>query len=305
MIPKVSIIIPTFNRSMFLSRAVNSVLHQTSHDFELIIIDDASTDFTAQVSSGFADERIKYIRHTHNQGGAVARNTGLKVAQGQYICFLDDDDELLPMKLERQLAQFQLAGPHIGVLYCGWQYIFNSRIIKLYKPHLKGDVFPQMLAHCFTVTNALLIKAECFKKSGYFDTTLKGCQDWDMWIRIAKHYAFDYVEDILVNCHIHGQQISAKLADKIEARSIILSKYLSDLAITPKAYSVQLGRLGVLCCLKGDIRIGVGYILKGIRHNFLNWKNYVYIILLFLDFFKKGTLRSFVTEKHGDFTLFY
>src|SRR4030042_5052103 len=101
--PTVSIIIPTYNRAHLVMRAINSVLDQSFQDFEIIIVDDASRDNTEKMVSGIRDKRIFYIRHEKNRGGSAARNTGIKQARGEYIAFLDSDDEWLPEKLEKQL----------------------------------------------------------------------------------------------------------------------------------------------------------------------------------------------------------
>src|SRR5258705_13939604 len=100
---QVSVVIPTHNRSEFLRSAIASVLGQTYQDFELIVVDDASTDSTAEVVVSFNDSRIKFIRHQTNQGGSAARNTGIRASKCDYIAFLDDDDEWSPRKLSKQV----------------------------------------------------------------------------------------------------------------------------------------------------------------------------------------------------------
>ena len=107
--PTVSIIIPTYNRAHLIGRAIQSVLNQTYQNFEIIVVDDGSTDNTEEMIKEFQkhDKRIKYIRHEKNRGGAAARNTGIKVARGEYIAFQDSDDEWLPEKLEKQMDVFQ------------------------------------------------------------------------------------------------------------------------------------------------------------------------------------------------------
>ena len=103
----VSVIITTYNRAHLVGKAIKSVLNQTFQDFELIVVDDGSTDNTEEVINSFNDTRIRYIRHKINKGGNAARNTGLRNSKGEYIAFLDSDDEWLPEKLERQLEVFK------------------------------------------------------------------------------------------------------------------------------------------------------------------------------------------------------
>lgn len=115
--PTVSIIIPTYNRRQSIGRFIKSVLNQTYRDFELIIVDDGSTDNTRELVAGFNNERIRYVRHEENKGEAAARNTGIKAARGEYIASHDSDDEWLHEKLAKQIRAFENCSPEIGVVY--------------------------------------------------------------------------------------------------------------------------------------------------------------------------------------------
>src|SRR2546429_9117536 len=117
--PKVSVIIPTYNRAEFLCSAITSVLNQTFHNFEIIVVDDASQDHTREVMNSLGDKRIRYIRHEKNKGVAATRNTGLVNAKGTYIAFLDDDDEWLPEKLQKQFNLLESCQNIVGVVYTG------------------------------------------------------------------------------------------------------------------------------------------------------------------------------------------
>ena len=108
------------------SRAIQSVLDQTYEDFELIVVDDGSTDNTEEVVKNFGNDKIRYIRHEENKGAAAARNTGIRAARGEYIGFQDSDDEWLPVKLEKQIKVFETAPPEVGVVYTDMQRI-NER----------------------------------------------------------------------------------------------------------------------------------------------------------------------------------
>ena len=143
--PTVSVIIPTYNRAKLLPRAIKSVLNQTFKDFEVIIVDDGSTDNTEEVINEFQkhNKRIKYIRHEKNKGAAAARNTGIKIAQGEYIAFQDSDDEWLPNKLEKQMEIFESAPAEIGVVYTdyGEWVIVEKSIYPLSKEFRKRVIF--------------------------------------------------------------------------------------------------------------------------------------------------------------------
>ena len=114
--PTVTVVIPTYNRANLLGRSIRSVIGQTYGDFELIIVDDGSTDSTAEIAASFDDERVKYIRREQNGGVGAARNTGIKAAIGKFVAFNDHDDEWLPDKLERQMKIFKTLPSHVGVV---------------------------------------------------------------------------------------------------------------------------------------------------------------------------------------------
>lgn len=142
--PTVSVIIPTYNRAHLVGRAIQSVLNQTYKDFELIIVDDGSTDNTEDIIKKYQkkDERIKYIRRKKNKGGSVARNTGINAAIGEYIAFLDSDDEWLTEKLERQMKVFKSTSSEVGVVYSGFFRINDRRneIESIFNPKKRGYI---------------------------------------------------------------------------------------------------------------------------------------------------------------------
>ena len=124
-LPKVSVVIPTHDRAHLVGRAIRSVLAQTFQDFEIIVVDDCSVDNTKEVVQSLADSRIRYLRHEINRGGSAARNTGIGAARGEWIAFLDSDDEWLPKKLEKQLEMgYTTDLSNVGAVICrmpGWQ----------------------------------------------------------------------------------------------------------------------------------------------------------------------------------------
>ena len=145
--PVVSVIIPTYNRAHLIGRAIRSVLDQTYQDWELIVVDDASTDDIPGIVKGFTDGRVKYIRHDENKGAAAARNTGIQAARGAYIAFLDSDDEWLPEKLERQVQAFESSDAQVGVIYTGTIAVSQSgEALSDYKaPRFRGYIFRDLL----------------------------------------------------------------------------------------------------------------------------------------------------------------
>ncbi|MCK4792141.1 MAG: glycosyltransferase family 2 protein [Desulfobacteraceae bacterium] len=226
----VSVIIPTYNRAHLIRRAIESVLNQTCQDFEIIVIDDGSIDDTKEVIESFNDERILYIRHNRNKGGAAARNTGIQAAKGEYIAFQDSDDEWLPEKLEKQIEHFTKCSDSVGVVYCSHhtQDDLSGRIWKAPLSDLRrGNVYNFLLnGWCPASTSFFLLARRIFEKSGIFDETLPSFQDYDLWIRVAKHYEFEFVGEPLVIKHEHsGSQVAKDLGPRIKGLALFLDKW--------------------------------------------------------------------------------
>ncbi|MDH3973179.1 MAG: glycosyltransferase [Deltaproteobacteria bacterium] len=304
--PVVSIVIPTFNRAHLLGLAINTVLSQTYRNFDLIIVDDASADNTEDIVNSFNDNRIRYCRHEKNRGGSAARNTGIKAARGEYIAFLDDDDEWLPRKLEQQVAKFSESSEKVGLIYCGYACVYQDRVVSEIIPKLKGSIYRETLQSCILGGPTAIVKRECFDKSGFFDEDLKACQDWDLWIRIAKLYDFDFVPEILAKYTLHGNQVSAGLNNRISAREILLDKYKDDLKAFPSVLSHHLQRLGSLYALADKRSEGLKFVRHAIQINPLNWKRYLHFLLLFFSsaLYKKLLCRYGV-QREGNIILYH
>ena len=203
--PRVSVIIPTYNRAAMLPRAVNSVLAQTFADFELLIVDDCSADQTPEVVAGFADPRIRSFRHCRNGGTAKTRNTGIANARGEYIAFLDDDDEYLPPNLEQQVAVLDAASPEVGL-----SYVWNSQVgpsgevVRTVCRTHSGYVFDKALAMGFSLTvgSAALFRRAVFEVAGYFDESLRRAEDNEFQFRFARHFSIVPVPELLMRYYI-------------------------------------------------------------------------------------------------------
>lgn len=197
--PTVSIIIPTYNRAGILPRAIDSVINQTFEDFELIVVDDASTDGTAAVVDEYDDERITYICHETNAGNGTARNTGISNSTGTYVAFLDDDDVWLPTKLERQVAVFEQSPQSVGLVYCWMNYYHGDELIERRHPTLQGDILREMLdKNAITSASTIMVRRTAIDTVGKFDTDIPRGVDTDFIRRIAKAYQVEYVPEVLV-----------------------------------------------------------------------------------------------------------
>ncbi|MBE0654729.1 MAG: glycosyltransferase family 2 protein [Bacteroidales bacterium] len=233
--PKVTIIIPTHNRADILPRAIKSVQAQTFQDYELIIIDDASTDETDQVMKGIVSDKIRYIKLDKNQGQCVARNRAYQKARGEYIGFLDSDDEWMPEKLEKQLRLFEHSKTEkLAAVYCGFIEVdeLTNKTHVINRDNIRGNIYKDLLkGFCPSSTSMFLIKSKVFKEVLGFDEQLVTFVDYDLWLRISKAgYIFDYVDEPLIVKYEHfGPQIAKNLDKRLKGLSQLLTKWCSEM----------------------------------------------------------------------------
>ena len=253
----VSVIIPTYNRASALGRAITSVLEQTFVDFELIIVDDGSTDNTEDIIRSFKDHRIRFVRHQQNSGVCAARNTGIRAARGEYIAFDDSDDEWLPQKLERQMELFSRdKTTRLGLVTCGAIFVNgNSERQSQPKAHLLN--YEDLLYHrggYGVGTQSLLIKRSVAGQELYFDEGLPALEDWDLALRISRIADIAAVPEPLVRIDRVGGPHLAKGITGINAGHAILQKYASELKARPKMLAYHHERLGLDYYYLGNIR---------------------------------------------------
>jgi glycosyltransferase involved in cell wall biosynthesis len=282
--PQVSVIIPTHNRAGFLPIAIDSVLKQSFQDFELVVVDDASNDGTAEVRQEFQDPRIRWIRHDTARGGAAARNTGIVHSESKYIAFLDDDDEWYPDKLARQMGVMLKSPPEVGAVYTGYVLVdrdsgsVRSRMI----PSQRGDLREKLLeSNPIGGTSSVLLKRSCLEKVGLFDEELPSFQDRDLWIRISRHFHFDYVKDPLLNYFVHSKKVWTNLDALMQGLEIILKKHGTSAAFRKQCAARYLG-FGVKFCEANQVRKGRRALLRSIALDPYGIKAYLYFFLTLL-----------------------
>lgn len=231
----ITVIIPTYNRKQYLEQAIKSALSQTAKPAEIIVIDDGSTDGTEELLKNNY-QTIRYFKQ-NNKGPAAARNLGLRMARGQLIAFLDDDDIWPPYKLEKQL-NFLESCQHIDFVFGLYRNsdsktpeILNPEAYKYFQSHpCNADrAFEYLIPACIILTSTVLLKKECIKKIGLFNTHLKCAEDFEYWLRFAHMTQIGFIDDILVERRIHQQNI----VHDVELR---LKSHLEVLETIPRLY---------------------------------------------------------------------
>jgi glycosyltransferase involved in cell wall biosynthesis len=206
--PEVSIIIPTYNSAQYVVEAVESVLAQTWQDFEILVIDDGSTDETARVMHRY-EAPVRYIRQA-NGGVAVARNRGIAESRGRYVAFLDADDTWLPHKLERQMETLRQQ-PHYRACYSAFTVVdVDLNPLGISRRQRRELTLEDLLTRGNIIGSICTVVCEraLFDLVGGFDPALSQCADWDMWVRLAAQTEFLYVDEPLVTYRQHGSNMS-------------------------------------------------------------------------------------------------
>ncbi len=243
--PLVSVVIPAYNAANFLNETIESVIFQTYPNWELIIVDDGSTDTTADIAKNYAqkDSRIRYVFQT-NQKMASARNTGIRQAIGKYIAFLDADNLFLKNKLEDQVA-FMESHPECGVSYAKIHYFYGSDASILYKndqPQFSGNIFDKVLPQNFINVLTVLVRKDFFDKFGAFEEGWYACDEHYVWVNLAYHGAqFYYLDKVVGLLRLHRTNDSyrsdylIRTAEQFPKMLDIVESWFSD--IDQKKYS--------------------------------------------------------------------
>jgi len=206
-LPEVSVIIPTYNRAQCIKRAIQSVIDQTFRDVEIIVVDDGSTDDTEESVKSISDQRISYIRCEMNRGSGAARNEGLKVAQGNYIAFLDSDDEWLPAKLSRQVERMDAEPPQVGVCLCGARIFkngdLNSPVAYVPKNAWEHGTFRRfVMGRIMFLTPTVLFRRACLAKIGLMVPEMRRNQDVEFLLRLLYHFDLAVIPQTYTDVHL-------------------------------------------------------------------------------------------------------
>ena len=230
---KVSVIIPTYNREKYICETIDSVLSQTYKDYEIVVVDDGSTDETGKLLLQYGG-KIKYI-YKENGGTACARNLGILNSEGEFIAFLDDDDLWLPEKLKIQMEVFY-ANPDLGFV-CSQAYVIDVSgvIIKKWGQGMFNyETFESLYEADFVLTLTVLAKRRCINEVGLFDEQLLTSEDYDLWLRLAKKYRFKHINLPLAKYRLHRGNKSKDYDLRLRAHQIIDNKYNKDIGFLRK-----------------------------------------------------------------------
>lgn len=247
--PKVSVIIPCYNYGRYLAGCVNSVLSQSFQDFEIIIINDASTDNTAQVANSFTDPRIRVVHHEQNRGPVFTFNEGLSLARGEYLHMISADDTMLPQNLSYKVDVLNHY-PTVGLVYS------NAEVIDEYSSVLGilnrsagsdqtyvGNRFREMLYGNLVVGSVDMWRRAALDKVGRFDPAMKFGEDWELKIRIARYFDFAYIDRVLARYRRHGSSLSKFFREDLDAdlQSVrqVLEKVFATFPLAQEGYSFQ------------------------------------------------------------------
>lgn len=277
--PKVSVIIPTYNRAHLVTEAIRSVLEQSIEDLEVIVIDDGSTDRTREIVSPFP---VKYVWY-ENQGPPGARNKGITLSAGEYVAFLDSDDILLPQALEKGVRILSMH-PEAAFSY-GQAYIIDKegRVIALEKPHLSHtcvrpgweELREYLLFGNHFTSSTVMVRRRCLEEAGGFNVAFRrGSSDLELWVRLSEKHAVAHIAEPLAKFREHGGEFSAgrSLSEWEETNSSILGSVLNDLNLNPllghlrpTAYFRLYSGLADTACYRRERKTAWHYLKKALR----------------------------------------
>jgi glycosyltransferase involved in cell wall biosynthesis len=227
--PAVSVIIPTYNSASFLRETIESVLGQTYSDFEVIVVDDGSTDETERVMRSFG-ARVSYVKQ-ENRGVSAARNHGIKLARARYVAFLDSDDLWVPQKLAEQIPLLD-EDPEIGLVYSDWAVVSKRGATEpsfhTSRPAASGHVFNELVQTGFILTSGTVVRRSCLDDVGDFDESLSVAEDYDLWLRISYRWKVAVVNKALVIKRSWDGSLSTNFPKTALGRITLFQKALRD-----------------------------------------------------------------------------
>ena len=253
----ISVVIPSYNRKEFLKRSIDSAINQTKKPFEIIVVDDGSTDGTETMIKSDYDF-VKFIKQK-NKGVSAARNIGIEVSIGEWICFLDSDDEWKKDKLEKQINAMK-SNPGYKFFHSNEIWIKNGLRINQKKKHKKygGDIFDKCLDMCRISPSSVMINKTIFDEVGNFNEDLAVCEDYELWLRVCDKYRVFFIDEpLIIKYGGHQGQLSYSI-ESIENHRIKALEYLilGNLKRENKSYAIQMLLSKLNIYLQGLVKRG-------------------------------------------------
>lgn len=305
--PQVSVIIPAYNSADYIGAALKSVFSQTFTDYEVIVIDDGSTDTTANIVKTFPG--VKYLSQDH-KGPAAARNLGLTKSSAPLIAFLDADDQWMDDKLEIQ-TRYMNSHPDVGLLYSDLSTFEEEVVITesydtYHRKVYQGKVFDKLFLKNFIGTITVMARKECFGRAGYFNEEITRSTDWHQWLRIAYYYKVGYINKPLARYRWNKGSISydsvRAYPDRLWIIGDIISLYPDYFSrkklLVRLAYGGGYFRYGYALFQAGESRAAAAKWGKSLRNNPLQWKVYLYLLGLLIPGRFRGAITA-VKKKIG------
>lgn len=298
-LPLISVVIPTYMRPVqTLKIALNSVITQSYKNIEVIVVDDSPETYEGRDAIenyllSIKDDRIKLIKHEKNKGANVARNTGIKNSTGEFVAFLDDDDEWMPNKLQKQCEVLN-NNPDLGLVYCSTEVITmkNGMITKTHisEARHRGDIFGDLCEKNFIgSTSCAMVRRSVFDEVGLFDVNLESAQDYEMYLRISHQYPIDFADgEPLLRYFKHDQgTISSDKGKAIRSREYIHKKYADVFNENPKYLNLFLLRKSNYYMVNNKCSEAIFTWIKAISLQPANFKkNFLTLLRLIRNYFK-------------------
>lgn len=264
--PVVSVILAAHNRAHLLKDAIESVLAQTYQDWELIVVNDSSTDSTAELAQAYSrqDVRIHYLYRQHGRA-ALTKNSGLEQARGAYVALLDDDDTFLPHKLEQQVRTLE-ERPELGFTYAPVKVLFtDGRSDTVLLPEQPANTFAALFDACLPQVAGVLARRACIEAVGQFNVALPHCEDYDLWLRLARRFRFDYTAEPVGLYRRHAGQKSRRTFTFLETQRAVLQSLpsVTGLGVSPAA---RRRRLAMLSYELARHHVDAGHFLSAARN---------------------------------------
>ena len=292
MSPEISVIIPTYNRDRILKRAINSIVSQTFQNWELIVVDDCSSDHTFDIVNSYKvnDKRIRYHKLERNSGANTARNQGIKLAHAVIISFLDSDDEMHPLNLEKQHEKFS-SSPDLALCYVGVDYYSGETKISEVHQRMRGSLEKYLFSNLKGLgssTSGFAIRKEVIEKAGGFDENMVSQQDLDLLVRVARYFTIDFIEGCNTRMFLNsGNRISDNPVSVITGEVQFMNKHEKRIRELGLYHHVARKLARKYALYSKDLRKAYSMLLSAIMFRPTYFYAYLYAFKLPVLYFKR------------------